>query len=119
MPRPAPLIPVVDEERSVRRAPSRFFFVFRSASNQRRPRTTSPGTAATPRLQLVTATRWPPRLAILVFSVVVLGGLVLGWEVGRQARRACESIARERHAPGERQDDVTACLAARLLSGGA
>jgi len=55
----------------------------------------------------------------VVFGVVVLGGLILGWDVGRQARRACQSIAREQRATGELLYDVSACLAARLLSGGA
>lgn len=46
------------------------------------------------------------RLKVLVFGVVVGGGMIMlgaGWEVGRQARRACESAARERPATGERQ----------------
>jgi F0F1-type ATP synthase membrane subunit c/vacuolar-type H+-ATPase subunit K len=62
------------------------------------------------------------RLKVLVFGLVVLGGLIMlgvGWHVGRQARRACESIARERAAAGEHQYDLRACLAARLLNGGA
>jgi F0F1-type ATP synthase membrane subunit c/vacuolar-type H+-ATPase subunit K len=62
------------------------------------------------------------RLKVLVFGVVVLGGLIMlgvGWHVGRQARRACESVAREQPATGERQYAVKQCLAARLLSGGA
>ena len=62
------------------------------------------------------------RLKVLGYGVVVLGGLImlgLGWDVGRQARRACESAARERPATGERQSAVKQCLAARLLSGGA
>jgi hypothetical protein len=59
---------------------------------------------------------------VLVFGVVVLGGLIMfgvGWNAGRQARRECEAIARERQATGEHHYDVTHCLAARLLSGGA
>jgi hypothetical protein len=119
MPKPTPTIPVVDDELSVRRAPDRFSSVVGSASNRRITRTTGPGTVATPRPQLVTVPRWPPRLAIVVFGVVVLGGLILGWDVGRQARRACQSIAREQRATGELLYDVSACLAARLLSGGA
>jgi len=69
--------------------------------------------------------RNPPmlRLKVLVFGVVVLGGLLIlfggGWNAGRQARRECEAMARERQATGERQYDVKHCLAARLLSGGA
>jgi hypothetical protein len=62
------------------------------------------------------------RLKVLVFGVVVGGGMIMlgaGWDVGRQARRACESAARERPATGERQYAVKQCLAARLLSGGA
>jgi hypothetical protein len=62
------------------------------------------------------------RLKVLVFGVVVLGGLILlsvGWDAGRRARRECEGVARERQATGERQYDVKDCLAARLLSGGA
>ncbi len=61
---------------------------------------------------------------VLVFGVVVLGGgglimLGMGWNAGRQARRECEAIARERQATGERQYEVKHCLAARLLNGGA
>ncbi len=59
---------------------------------------------------------------VLVFGVVVVGGLIMlgvGWDTGRRARRECEAIARERQATGERQYDVKDCLAARLLSGGA
>jgi F0F1-type ATP synthase membrane subunit c/vacuolar-type H+-ATPase subunit K len=59
---------------------------------------------------------------VLVFGVITAGGLIMlgaGWSVGRQARHACESIARERPATGERQSAVKQCLAARLLSGGA
>jgi hypothetical protein len=119
MPKPTPTIPVVDDELSVRRAPYRFFSVVGSASNRRITRTPGPGTVATPRSQLVAVPRWPPRLAVVVFGVVVLGGLILGWDVGRQARRACRSIAREQQATGDLRYDVTACLAARLLSGGA
>ena len=63
------------------------------------------------------------RLKVLVFGAVVLGGLLIlfgvGWNGGRQARRECEAMARERQATGERQYDVQYCLAARLLSGGA
>ncbi len=62
------------------------------------------------------------RRKVLGFSVVVLGGLIMlgvGWEVGRQARRACEVMARERQASGGRQSDVQDCVAARLLNGGA
>jgi hypothetical protein len=62
------------------------------------------------------------RPKVLVFGVVVGGGLIMlgvGWDVGRQARRECESIARERQAMGERQYDVKQCVAARLLRGGA
>jgi len=62
------------------------------------------------------------RLKVLVFGVVVGGGMIMlgaGWDVGRQARRACESAARERPATGERQYAVEHCLAARLLNGGA
>ena len=63
------------------------------------------------------------RLKVLVFGVVVLGGLLIlfggGWNAGRQARRECEAMARERQATGERQYDVKDCLTARLLSGGA
>jgi hypothetical protein len=62
------------------------------------------------------------RLPVLVFAVVVLGGLILlgvGWNAGRQARRECKAIARERQATGARQYDVKQCLAARLLNGGA
>jgi hypothetical protein len=54
---------------------------------------------------------------VLVFGVVVLGGLIMlgmGWNAGRQARR--EAIARERQATGERQYEVKHCLAARLLN---
>ena len=63
------------------------------------------------------------RLKVLVFGVVVLGGLLIllgvGWNAGRQARRECEAIARELQATGEGQYDVKHCLAARLLNGGA
>lgn len=58
---------------------------------------------------------------LLFFGVVVTGCLIMlgvGWDVGRQARRECESIARERQAAGERQYDVKNCIAARLLRGG-
>ncbi len=40
---------------------------------------------------------------VLVFGVVVLGGVIMlgmGWNAGRQARRECEAIARERQATG-------------------
>jgi len=59
---------------------------------------------------------------VLIFGVGVLGGLIMlgvGWDTGRQARRECEAIARERQATGERQYEVKHCLAARLLNGGA
>jgi len=59
---------------------------------------------------------------VLVFGVVVLGGLIMlgvGWNAGRQARRECETIARELQATGEHEYDVQRCLAARLLNGGA
>jgi hypothetical protein len=62
------------------------------------------------------------RLKVLVFGMIAAGGLIMfgvGWDVGQQARRACESVARERPATGERQYVVKQCLAARLLSGGA
>ncbi len=62
------------------------------------------------------------RLKVLVFGVVVVAMLIVlgvGWVTGRQARRACEAMARERQATGESQYDVKDCLAARLLSGGA
>jgi hypothetical protein len=117
-----PAIFVVDDDLSVRRAPHRFLFAFRSASNRRITRTTGPGTFATPRSQFVTVTGWTPRLAVLVFGVVVLGALILlgvGWDAGRRVRRECEAIARELQATGEHQYDVGHCLAARLLNGGA
>ena len=76
-------------------------------------------------LTLARPRRNPPmkRLkVVLIFGVVVLGGLILlgvGWDAGRRARRECEAIARERQATGEGQYDVKHCLAARLLNGGA
>jgi hypothetical protein len=59
---------------------------------------------------------------VLVFGAVVLGGLIMlgaAWNVGRQVRRECEALPRERQATGEHQYDVKHCLAARLLNGGA
>jgi hypothetical protein len=61
------------------------------------------------------------RRKVLVFGVIAAGGLIMlgvGWDVGRQARRACESVARERPATGAHQYDMKDCLAARLLKGG-
>ena len=50
------------------------------------------------------------RLKVLVFGVVVLGGLLIllgvGWNAGRQARRECEAIARERQATGSVSHDT-------------
>ncbi len=57
------------------------------------------------------------RLKVLVFSVVVVAVLIVlgvGWVTGRQARRACEVMARERQASGGRQYDVKDCVAARI-----
>ena len=59
---------------------------------------------------------------VLVFGVVVLGGLIMlgvGWNAGRQARLECEAIARDLQTTGEHQYDVKHCLAARLLNRGA
>jgi hypothetical protein len=59
---------------------------------------------------------------LLFFGVAVAGCLIMlgvGWDVGRQARRECESMAREQQAAGERQYDVKNCIAARLLRRGA